>query len=376
MNDLYAEKLKGRERYRYKGRVRKMKCRTESFKVAGKSDVSERICRTVHGPVQARSGSKTAWARRYATWNHEIDTLTGLAQLNEADSVKDAAKAIAKVSWNENTMLADDQGNIGWFHPGRLPKRPKRWDERLPYPGTGSAEWRGLLKVSQRPHVINPKQGWLANWNNTPSVGWTVGDAPDQERTIGRLHRAAYLYGLVRQAAKAPSYAAVKAVDRSSGTHAQQRSLLQSRLGAAAGGASGPGKALLDAVLAWDGSYDTVDGAGTVDPGVASWEELKDAVKATLPGAAQTWLGDNSRSHQFDFGAADGVAWRRISTAGIRKAAGNAASALTTRFGSADPASWREPRRMYEVSATGLAQPPALKFYDRGTWQEAYELGP
>ena len=31
---------------------------------------------------------------------------------------------------------------------------------------------------------------------------------------------------------------------------------------------------------------------------------------------------------------------------------------------------------MYDVSATGLATPPALKFYDRGTWQEAFELGP
>ena len=376
MNDLYAERLAGKERYRYNGRVRKMKCRTETFKVSGKSDVARRICRTVHGPVQARSGTKTAWARRYATWNHEIDTLVGLARLNEADSVKDAAKAIAEVSWNENTMVADDKGNIGWFHPGRLPKRPKRWDERLPYPGTGGAEWRGLLKVSQRPHVINPKQGWLANWNNAPSVGWTAGDAPDPERTVGRLHRAAYLYGLVRGAAGAPSYAAVKAVDRAAGTHAQQRALLQRRLTAAAGPATGPGKALLDTVLAWDGSYDAVDGSGTVDPGVASWEALKDAVKATLPRAARTWLGDNSRSHQFDFGGADGAAWRRIGNAGIRSAAAAAAAALTARFGSADPSRWREPRRMYEVSATGLAQPPALKFYDRGTWQEVYELGP
>ena len=43
-------------------------------------------------------------------------------------------------------MVADDQGNIGWWHPGRLPIRPKRWDERLPLPGTGSAEWRGFLR--------------------------------------------------------------------------------------------------------------------------------------------------------------------------------------------------------------------------------------
>jgi penicillin G amidase len=224
--------------------------------------------------------------------------------------------------------------------------------------------------------VINPKQGWLANWNNVPSVGWTSGDAPDPERTTGRLHRAAYLFGLVRQAATAPSFAAVKGVDRVSGTHAQQRSLLAARLRAADSSASGPAKALLDTVLAWDGDYDTADAAGTVNPGVAAWEALKDAAVATLPRAGRTWLGRASRSHQFDFGGADGVAFKRLGAGGIRGAAGKAAAALTARFGSADPAKWREPRRMYDVSATGLATPPALKFYDRGTWQEAYELGP
>jgi acyl-homoserine lactone acylase PvdQ len=375
MNDLYAERLAGRERYRYKGKVRKMKCRNETYKVNGKPDVKRRFCRTVHGPVQERSRG-TAFARRHGTWGHETDTLTGLAQLDEADTVSGAAKAIAKVSWNENTMVADDQGNIGWFHPGRLPNKPKRWDERLPFPGTGNAEWRGLLKVSQRPHVINPKQGWLANWNNAPSVGWTIGDAPDQDRNVGSLHRARYLFGLVKPAAAAPSYDAVKAIDRVAGTHAQQRALLDARIKAAANGATGPAKSLLDARAAWAGSSDVSAAAGTVDPGVASWEALKDAAVATLPRASRDWLGGPGRSHAFDFGGADGVAFLRLNAAGIRKAAGVAAAALTARFGSADPAAWREPRRMYDVGATGLAPKPALKFYDRGTWQEAYELGP
>ncbi len=101
-DDLYAEKLAGKERYRFKGKTRKMKCRTETFKVAGEPSVKRRLCRTVHGPVQARSGSKTAWARRYATWNHEIETLVGLAELNEADSVAQAGRAIAA---DEGTLV-------------------------------------------------------------------------------------------------------------------------------------------------------------------------------------------------------------------------------------------------------------------------------
>jgi hypothetical protein len=354
-----------------------MKCRTERFAIAGASEpVRRRLCRTVHGPVQARSGKHTAWARRYAIWNHELDTLVGLAELNEADSVAAAGRAVAKVSWNENTLVADDAGNIGWWHPGRLPHRPDRWDERLPMPGTGKAEWRGVLPVRRRPHVVNPSQGWLANWNNLPSVAWTNGDAPAPERTIGDLHRAAYLFGLVDSAADPPSAESVKGVDLAAGTFAQQRVLLDARLPRLAEGASGPGRALLDAIVAWDGSYDLADAAGTVDPGVAAWEALKDAADGRLPRAARTWLGGPGRSHVFDFGGADGAAFDRLSASGLRRAAATAADALSDRFGSPDPATWREPRRMYDVEVTGLAEKPALKFYDRGTWQQYVALGP
>ena len=160
-DDLYVERLKGKERYRFKGRTRKMSCRTERFAVAGAKTVRQRICRTVHGPVQARRG-KTAFARRYAIWKHELGTLKGLAALDQAGSVSAAGSAVAKLTWNENTLVADDGGHIGWWHPGRLPLRPKRWDERLPLPGTGEAEWRGLLKFRALPKVIDPEQGWLA----------------------------------------------------------------------------------------------------------------------------------------------------------------------------------------------------------------------
>ena len=64
--------------------------------------------------------------------------------------------------------------------------RPKRWDERLPFPGTGRAEWRGLLPRSQTPQVINPARGWLTNWNNVPSAGWTQPTVIPTEPAFGQ----------------------------------------------------------------------------------------------------------------------------------------------------------------------------------------------
>lgn len=376
-NDLYAEHLVGHNRYLFKGKVRKMSCRRATFQVSGKPDAHVQLCRTVHGPVQARLGKHTAYARRYAAWKQEMGTLVGLDRLDVASSVKQAGKAISKVTWNENTMVADDKGHIGWWHPGLLPIRPKRWDERLPYPGTGQAEWRGFLRFKQVPHVIDPKRGWIANWNNPPSVAWTNGDDESRERNTGRLHRAAYLFRLVAAAAKNPSFDSVLGVDRLAGSVAQQRPLLTGLLRKADRGATGGAKTVLDTILAWDGSYDRVDANGTVDPGVAAFGQFLAAIgKRTFSPAARTLLGTSGSSHQFDADPYASVALLTAKPAAVRAAAGSAAKALAAQFGSASPAAWRVPRPLYDVNVIGVAPKPRLEFFDRGTWQQMVQLGP
>ncbi len=99
-------------------------------------------------------------------------------------------------------MAADERGDIGYWHPGLHPLRPKGYDERLPYPGTGEAEWRGLLDRRKTPHVINPRQGYLFNWNNVPSAGWTSGDSEATERLAGPYHRSVFLSRLVARVAQ------------------------------------------------------------------------------------------------------------------------------------------------------------------------------
>ena len=189
-----------------------MSCRRQVFRYrdgdATKS-VAKSLCRTVHGPVQGEAG-RVAYARRYALWKRELETLTGLTALNDARNLADVDRALRQVSWNENTIAADDQGNIGYWHPGLHPLRPLRWDERLPFPGTGEAEWRGLLPRSRDPHVLNPRgRNWLANWNNAPAAQWTSGDAPARKRLNGPFHRIAQLQALVQTAAQAPTFDSV-----------------------------------------------------------------------------------------------------------------------------------------------------------------------
>jgi acyl-homoserine lactone acylase PvdQ len=394
-DDLYAEKVTGPETYEFKGGERQMECRDETFTwntpvtdLPGlitdgggppSGQTTQRICRTVHGPVQF-TGDGVALARRYAIWGRELESIVGIGKLNDARNVHAVDKAMRKVTWNENVIAADSAGNIGYWQPGLHPLRPKRWDERLPYPGDGRAEWRGMLPRAQTPHVINPEQGWLTNWNNPPSVGWTNGDGVARERLTGPWHRVRILQGLVARASRKPSYERTRNIVRKSGTTAQQIPFLDTpKIATAAKRTNPAGRKTLRALLRWDGSYARTDAAGTVDPGVAIWEELKDQLEAILlrpfGEGAETLAGGTGGSHAFDISNGEAAALRLLGTKAWAKAATATARELTSRFGNADVAAWREPRRMYEVEAQGAASSPDLPFFDRGTWEQAVALG-
>jgi penicillin amidase len=408
-DDLYAEKLvHGQpERYLFHGRVLSMDCRNEVINfnfppanltqiLKGKvppapGSVTRRVCRTIHGPVEARAGD-VAYARRYAAWGRELETLQGLAEINAAQDLGEVDRGARHVTWNENVMAIDSGGHIGFWHPGLFPLRPRNWDERLPFPGTGEAEWRGLLSRSQVPAVIDPKQGWLANWNNLPSASWTAGDGTARKRMDGNAFRVTLLFPLVQALARHPTFEGAQDVIRQAGTVAQQRPATEAALRRAASGATGGAATVLHALVSWDGSYARVDANNTVDPGVAAWDAFRAAAakRAIAPlGAGAQWLADEnvlqplhpdyhtgSPYHYFDDSHFQSYALRSLSMPGYRAAAQDAFAVLSARFGTGNAAGWREPRRMFDFKGLAGASPPPLPFFDRGTYEQFIETGP
>lgn len=402
-NSLYVEHLVPRhpDEYYYKGHVRRMSCRDETFtyregtallrrigpSVASSASGSTspasgsttlRLCRTIHGPVQERVGD-IAYARRYTTWMREISTITGLAAIDSASRIAQVNRDTRLLTWNENLMAADDHGNIGYWHPGLLPRLPKNWDERLPLPGNGSAEWRGFLSVAQRPHVIDPKQGWLANWNTLPSMGWTTGNDPAPERVAGPWFRGAWLDRLASRLAKHPSFAGMDHLIYEAGTIAQQRPLATPELRLALHGAHRKAATVLRTILGWNGSY-VRESHGKVEPGVATWQEFKLQMQrlALRPlGAAGRLIGGGGPNdeHRFDVSLGQAYALRALPPSGWRRAAAATFTVLARRFRTHDPHRWRAARAMFPESALGAETPPPLPFFDRGTFEQVVALG-
>src|SRR5207344_3249202 len=70
---------------------------------------------------------------------------------------------------SNNTVYADAEGNIAYWHGNRIPKRDTKYDWSKAVDGTTSAtEWKGYHKINETVLSINPPNGWLQNCNSTP----------------------------------------------------------------------------------------------------------------------------------------------------------------------------------------------------------------
>lgn len=171
--DLYAEQVvKQGEQwyYRYDGKVRPLK--KQSFTLAYKdgNKMSSKQLTTFsshHGPVMARRNGQ--WISVRAV-NRDIKGLIQAWQRTKATSFaafKKNMELLANAS--NNTVYADKQGNIAYWHGNFVPRRDTSFDWSKPVDGSIKAtEWKGLHPLNETIHLYNPASGWIQNCNSTP----------------------------------------------------------------------------------------------------------------------------------------------------------------------------------------------------------------
>jgi len=72
-----------------------------------------------------------------------------------------------KANSSNNTVFADDKGQIAVLAPQFMPKRDNRFDYTKPVDGSDPAtDWKGLHAVSELPNTIDPPNGWVFNSND------------------------------------------------------------------------------------------------------------------------------------------------------------------------------------------------------------------
>ena len=121
---------------------------------------------THHGPIIA---SHNGWL----SLKENNRSLNGLMQSwlrTKAKSFTEFEKIMQmRSNTSDNTVYADDKGNIAYWHGNFIPQRDTKYDWTQPVDGSTSAtEWKGVHTLDEIVHVYNPSTGWIENCNSTP----------------------------------------------------------------------------------------------------------------------------------------------------------------------------------------------------------------
>lgn len=345
---------------------------------------------------------RVAWAQRTTVRGDELGALsTWLLDAPTADSGAAAADAFAELPFSFNFHVAG-QDAIHYVHAGRVPERDPGFDWRLPVPGQDGL-WDGTTHTvaDHGLRVTDPEQGYVAQWNNAPAVGWRAGD---MEQHWDLVHRVDRLEAVVEaRLADGPlSYEAVRDVIEAAGRHDPVAMHTAGLFVEAAADAEDDRIVpMADALEDWldDDCTWATDDDGRHAPGMAVWEATREALlEAALDGPLgdlrrapeyepprEVVPGEERNPHAGDHGLVShgdvllvrvlrGEAahdWLGGDPAdAVVEAMGTAADRLEARFGSADPDDWRLPERTVKFDPMGALPEADLPIVHRGSFNE------
>jgi acyl-homoserine-lactone acylase len=122
---------------------------------------------TMHGPIVRKVGDQ--WVS-ISLMMEPIKALTQSYTRTKARDYAEFRKTMElHTNSSNNTVFADAEGNIAYFHSNYIPRRDTSFDWTKPVDGSNPAtDYHGLLSIDETPGLLNPPVGWLYNSNNWP----------------------------------------------------------------------------------------------------------------------------------------------------------------------------------------------------------------
>jgi acyl-homoserine lactone acylase PvdQ len=137
------------------------------------------VYRTHHGPIVREANSKWVAVRLMQEPIKALEQSYLRTKARDYASYRKTMELFANSS--NNTIYADADGTIAYFHGNFIPRRDTKYDWTRPVDGSAPAtEWNGLLALDEIPQVRNPNSGWIYNSNDWP---WAAAgpDSPKRE---------------------------------------------------------------------------------------------------------------------------------------------------------------------------------------------------
>lgn len=156
--------------YQYGDEVREVEVKEVTLKYVVDGNMQEKsfpIYRTHHGPITHEVDGQ--WTATAMMWEpvkalEQSYIRSKKKNLAEFDEMMDI-----RTNSSNNTVFADSEGNIAYYHGNFIPIRDDNFDYTKPVDGSNPAtDWQGLHPVAEAITVMNPPNGWIQNCNSTP----------------------------------------------------------------------------------------------------------------------------------------------------------------------------------------------------------------
>lgn len=120
-----------------------------------------------HGPVIREETGRWVAVKMM---NDPVPALTQSYRRTKARTYAEFTKVMElRTNTSNNTVYADADGNIAYFHGNFAPRRDPKFNWKKPVDGSDPAtEWQGFHAIDETIRLFNPANGWLQNTNNWP----------------------------------------------------------------------------------------------------------------------------------------------------------------------------------------------------------------
>jgi len=134
---------------------------------SGMAERTFTVYRTHHGPIVREANGKWIAVR---LMQEPLKALTQSYSRTKARNYQQFRDSMElHTNSSNNTIYADADGTIAYFHSNFIPKRDPKFDWTKPVDGSDPAtEWKELMSIDETPGLRNPAAGWLYNVNNWP----------------------------------------------------------------------------------------------------------------------------------------------------------------------------------------------------------------
>ncbi len=156
--------------YQYGEELRPVEVSEIKLKYKSANGVKEKTFpayRTHHGPITHMA--EGMWTASAMMWEPVKALEQSFARTKKQGYKGFREMMDIRTNSSNNTVYADAEGNIAYFHGNFVPKRDIRFDYAKPVDGWNpKTDWQGLHTVDENILVLNPENGWIQNCNSTP----------------------------------------------------------------------------------------------------------------------------------------------------------------------------------------------------------------